>query len=140
MGLQDGARASWSKQKSGRTRRTIARSWRRGCCGSSTAEGSWKRTWVAHVSIGCLQRAELIVGLDRARTQDMRAAILDGVRIPTHAIVRPTGSLQTVTRRGAVEITACRMHNAFLWTPCHCRTVGNQARQPACANFDEGKT
>ena len=65
---------------------------------------------VAHVSIGCLQRAELIVGLDRARTQDMRAAILDGVRIPTHAVVRPTGSLQTVTRRGAVEITACRMH------------------------------
>ena len=66
---------------------------------------------VAHVSIGCLQRAELIVGLDRARTQDMRVPILDGVGIPTHAIARPTASLQTwVTRRGNVEITARRMH------------------------------
>ena len=54
------------------------------------------------MSIGCLQRAELIVGLDRARTQDMRAAIrvLDGPRIPTHAIVRPTGSLDCHPPRG----------------------------------------
>ncbi len=37
MALQD---RLWSKQKSGRTRRTIARSWRRGCCGSSAAEGN----------------------------------------------------------------------------------------------------
>ncbi len=60
---------NWSKEKSGLMRRTFVRSWRRGCCDSSAAEGSWKRTRVAHVSIGCLQRAELIVGLDRARTQ-----------------------------------------------------------------------
>ncbi len=110
MGLQDGLELAGRSRRVGRTRRRIARSWRRGCCGSSTAEGSWKRTRVAHVSIGCLQRAELIVALDRAHTQDMRAAILDGVGIPTYAIVRPTGSLQTVTRRGAVEITPCRMH------------------------------
>jgi hypothetical protein len=65
MGLQD----RLELEKSGLMRRTFVRSWRRGCCGSSTAEGSWKRTRVAHVSIGCLQRAALIVGLDRARTQ-----------------------------------------------------------------------
>ena len=44
---------------------------------------SRRQMWTAHVSIGCQQRAELIVGLDRARrTQDMRVPILDGVRIP----------------------------------------------------------
>ena len=124
MGLQDGL------ELAGRSRRVGGRGAQSRAPGGGAAavrrlvvEGSWKRTRVAHVSIGCrLQRAELIVGLDRARIQDMRAAILDGFRIPTHAIVRPTGSLQTVTRRGAVEIPACRMHNAFLRTPCHCRT------------------
>ena len=63
MGLQDGL------ELAGRSRRVDGRGAQSRAPGGGAAavrrlvvEGSWKRTRAAHVSIGCLQRAELIVG------------------------------------------------------------------------------